>query len=552
MRVLRAILRYSEKRRLVLATVLATGAGAGSTALLAVINRALYLFNPVGETLLVWGFAGLCLFVAVSRVLSADLLQVLGSELACDLQVRLSRQLLATRLRRLEEVGAHRLMVALTDDIRAVTTALMEIPIAAVNSAVVVGGLVYMSLLSWQMLVVVALFLVAGVTTYYFSLLAGVKRQRLERDKQDQLYKHFRGSTEGIQELKIRQPRREGFFALLRQTAEEFRDLRVSTQRIFIIGASWGNLLFFVVLGLVIFWGATLENVDRPVLSGYVLVLLYILGPLQMVLFTAPTLTRANVALEKIERLGISLNEQAEESTAIRSELTLPWRTIELVGVAHSYHLDEASNFMLGPLDLKLVPGELIFVIGGNGSGKTTLAKLLLGLYPPEKGQIYFDGRPIDEHNREEYRNLFSVVFANFFLFEELLGLESPDLDARARDYLRRLQLQHKVRVTNGRISTVDLSQGQRKRLALLHAALDDRPLFLFDEWAADQDPEFKKVFYQQILPELKAQGKTVVVISHDDAYYGVGDRLIKLDYGQVVFDLPIDQSPYRRSPAKP
>jgi putative ATP-binding cassette transporter len=392
---------------------------------------------------------------------------------------------------------------------------------------------------------------VVGVTTYYLSLLAGVKRQRLERDKEDQLYKHFHGETEGIQELKIRKPRREGFFAKLRRTAEEFRDLRVSAQRIFIVGASWGNLLFFIVVGLVVFWGSTLDEIDRPVLSGYVLVLLYILGPLQMILLSIPNMTRANVALEKIERLGLNLLQDAEESMEIRGELAVDWQKLELSGVEHSYHhVDSSSRFTLGPMDLDFRPGELVFLIGGNGSGKTTLAKLLIGLYAPEKGELRFDGRRIDDNNREEYRNLFSVVFSNFFLFEDLLGLESPDLDEKAKEYLKKLQLHNKVRVKNGRFSTVDLSQGQRKRLALLHAALDDRPIFLFDEWAADQDPEFKKVFYHQILPELKARGKTVLVISHDDAYYGVGDRVIKLDYGQVIYDLPVEKTPFAgRSP---
>ena len=546
MRVLKSILRYSDKKQLTIAMILGAAAGGGSTALLAIINRALYLFNPIGDKLIFWGFIGLCLFVAVSRVYSADILQVLGSRLACDLQIELSRKILSARLRRLENLGAHRLLVALTDDIRAVTAALMDIPIAMVNIAVVIGGLVYMALLSWHMMVVVALFMVVGTSTYYWSLVLGVKRQRLERDKEDHLFKHFRGVTEGIQELKIHHPRRESFFTKMRHTAEEFRDLRVAAQRIFIIGASWGNLLFFIVIGVVIFMGSTLEGIDRPVLSGYIIVLLYILGPLQMVLFAAPNLTRADVALEKIERLGLNLLEDAEESAVPSGELSRTFERVELRGVEHTYHhVDQASHFTLGPMNLEFRPGELIFIVGGNGSGKTTLAKLLIGLYAPEKGDIRVDGEAVTRQNREDYRHLFSVVFSNFFLFEDLLGLESPDLDERAQQYLKQLQLQHKVRVRQGRFSTVDLSQGQRKRLALLQACLDDRPIFLFDEWAADQDPEFKKVFYHQILPELKARGKTILAITHDDAYYGVGDRVIKLDYGQIVFDLPVEESPY-------
>jgi putative ATP-binding cassette transporter len=208
------------------------------------------------------------------------------------------------------------------------------------------------------------------------------------------------------------------------------------------------------------------------------------------------------------------------------------------MGVTHQYGGDTSdSRFVLGPVNLKFAPGEVVFVVGGNGSGKTTLAKLITGLYAPEKGGIIIDGEPITDVNRESYRQLFSVVFSDFYLFESLLGFQSPEGDERAREYLGRLNLDHKVKVTNGKLSTIDLSQGQRKRLALLTAYLEDRPIYLFDEWAADQDPSFKELFYLHLLPELRDKGKTVFVISHDDKYYHVGDRTIKLEYGKVECD---------------
>ena len=187
------------------------------------------------------------------------------------------------------------------------------------------------------------------------------------------------------------------------------------------------------------------------------------------------------------------------------------------------------------PIDLTLSPGELVFIVGGNGSGKSTLAKLITGLYVPDAGEILLDGILVDDRNRELYRQLFSTVFADFYLFERLLGLGLQDLDAQAKTYLEQLQLTHKVTIENGKLSTTALSQGQRKRLALLTAYLEDRPIYLFDEWAADQDPFFREIFYQQLLPELKQRGKAVLVISHDDRYFHLADRLLKLDYGQIV-----------------
>ena len=214
------------------------------------------------------------------------------------------------------------------------------------------------------------------------------------------------------------------------------------------------------------------------------------------------------------------------------------FESLELKGVTHSYHRElENKSFTLGPIDLSFAPGELVFLVGGNGSGKTTLAKLICGLYTPEFGEIRLNFEPVMAQGREAYRQLFSVVFSDFHLFENLLGLETVGLDSRADNYLKQLQLNHKVQIADGTFSTIDLSQGQRKRLALLTAFLENRPFYIFDEWAADQDPLFKEVFYLQLLPELKAQGKTVLVISHDDRYYTIADRIIKLDYGKLNHD---------------
>jgi putative ATP-binding cassette transporter len=179
-----------------------------------------------------------------------------------------------------------------------------------------------------------------------------------------------------------------------------------------------------------------------------------------------------------------------------------------------------------------------VFIVGGNGSGKSTLAKLITGLYIPEAGEIRLDEELITEQNREWYRQHFSVVFSDFYLFDELWGLENSGLDSKVQEYLKVLQLDHKVKVTNGKFSTTALSQGQRKRLALLTAYLENRPIYLFDEWAADQDPAFKKIFYTELLTKLRDQGKTVLVISHDDRYFHLADRIVKLEYGKVEFDI--------------
>src|SRR5262249_23042536 len=269
--------------------------------------------------------------------------------------------------------------------------------------------------------------------------------------------------------------------------------------------------------------------------------LLYMMAPLQMILNAAPGLVRARIALRNVHDLGIKLSRSAspEKTGGALSEVR-PVR-LQLRNVVYSHRqADSPDRFTVGPIDLAIEPGELLFITGGNGSGKTTLGKLLAGLYTPDEGDLCYNGERVTDENRDSYRQLFSGVFSDFFLFESLLGLEQAQLDDRAREYIRLLRLNEKVRVQDGVFSTTALSQGQRKRLALLTCCLEDRPILFFDEWAADQDASFKEFFSATILPGLRAQEKPVIVISHDDRYYGVADRIVNLESGRITSAAPV------------
>ena len=179
-----------------------------------------------------------------------------------------------------------------------------------------------------------------------------------------------------------------------------------------------------------------------------------------------------------------------------------------------------------------------MILAGGNGSGKTTLVKVLAGLYTPRRGAVRVDGREIGEGERSAYRELFTVLFADGHLFKDLLGLERPGLEHEAREGLERLGLGERVGLDGIAYTTTDLSQGQRRRLALLNARLEDRPVCIFDEWAANQDPHFKRAFYREILPELREAGKAILVISHDEEYYDAADRVVRLRGGRIVDEI--------------
>ena len=538
MKLIRVLLSYS-RRTVILAIFGGIITGVCNAALLAIIHSALIAGREASANLL-WGFIALWFILPISRIASQVTLSHVVHTAVYDLRMHLSRQILGAPLRQLEEVGPHRLFAALNDDVGAVSGALANIPTIIMNSTILVGGLLYLGWLSWPVLIGVVILMSVGLFTSRMIIRKASGYLRRAREDFDALFKHFRALIDGNKELKLHRSRRQSFMErILEATAKSYRRHNWIAAGIQTAASGMGGMLFFLLVGLLVFGVPAYTNVSTQVLTGYVILLLFIMMPLELVSMMLPALFRANIALEKVESLGLSLAANTTEKEAAETAEELPaWETLELRGVVHSYYREaENSRFTLGPIDLKLTSGELVFITGGNGSGKTTLAKLLIGLYPPEAGELRINGEPVTDENRDWYRQHFTVVFSDFFLFDSLLGLEAPKLDDKAREYLVKLQLNHKLEVKEGVLSTTQLSQGQRKRLALLTAYLEDRSIYLFDEWAADQDPTFKQTFYHSLLPELKARGKTVIVISHDDRYYEVADRVIKLEDGKLEYD---------------
>lgn len=526
----------------VLAIVAGVVSGASNAGLLAVINSAIHTVEPWTNRTMVWQFVALCLLLPAARAFSSYILTSLAQNTVLELRTKLSRRILAAPLLRLEEIGSHRLLAALTQDVATIVIAMQSLPLLFVHGALVLGSLVYLGWLSWKVLVIVVGCLVVGVVTYQLPMIKATVYQRRAREEADALYGHFRTVTGGFKELKLHYPRQDGLIRGLDATGRALKRLTVISSTIFSAAGGWGQLVVFAMIGAIVFLVPSFETVGLKTMTGYALVLLYMMAPMEVILEAIPNLARAQVSFRKIDELGLSLDEKSGPALRAVGAPVPPaqpeWKNLELSGVTHAYHREgEEEPFTLGPIDLKVWKGETVFLVGGNGSGKTTLAKLVLGLYAPESGELRFDGVPVTDANRADYLHQFSVVFADFHLFDSLLGLEAAETDAEAARYLQLLNLSHKVSVKDGKLSTVALSQGQRKRLALLTAYLEDRPIYLFDEWAADQDPVFKEVFYLRLLPELKARGKTVIVISHDDHYYGVADRIVKLDYGQIEYD---------------
>ena len=535
MRLISFLLRAS-RRNVFLAVVAGSIAGLSNTGLLAIINAAVN--NPrLSKLTLAADFIGLSILTLSCRVIADALISRVSQRSIFNLRMQLSRQILNAPLSHLEKVGAARILTSLTDDVSAIANALAGIPPFFMNIATLTGCLIYLGWLSWQMLLGLLGFMIVGVLSYQFLMNRAMRYFALVREHGDMLYQHFRGLTQGTKELKIHHRRREAFLNdKLRSTAAALQRYTVAGSTVLAAAMGWGQLLIFIFVGLLLF---AVHSSDIRTMIGFTLVTIFLMTPIESILNTFSSMGRANIAMKKVEGLGVSLSTHLTDASPVfKAGKERTWTSLELIGVTHDYKKEgEENNFRVGPLNLSFRVGELVFLVGGNGSGKTTFVKVFTGLYLPENGEIRLDGKLVTDKNREDYRQLFAVVFSDFFLFESLLGLHVATLDAKAQEYLIQLHLDHKVQVSNGVLSTTDLSQGQRKRLALLTAYLEDRPIYVFDEWAADQDPVFKEVFYCKLLPELKAKGKMVLVISHDDHYYHVADRIIKMDDGKIEYD---------------
>jgi putative ATP-binding cassette transporter len=509
--------------------------GACSVFLIAQISSALTATEGERGTMALI-FIATAIAVMLSYVSAAILFERLGQRGHAELRSFVARKVLAADYRNLETVGAARIQSALAEHCTHVAEFFVSFPVILMNAVIVAGCLLYMAWLSWQVFLLAILVVGLGSVGYHLAHLRAIRHLNIASEEQDKLFSYFRSLTDGAKELRLNNRKRKAFYEeVLAGSIETVRRERTFGMSLFVASGGWAQFLLYVFIGMVLF-ALVSDGPDRTlVMTGYALVFVYMVGPLEALLLNIPRANLAKVSAERIEEITRAMTT-LEIETDNSSPLGL--QSIALQGVLHRYYHEQSDElFTLGPIDLDFRPGEITFLVGGNGSGKTTLAKLLVGLYPPEEGQILFNGKVVDETNRDRYRQLFSTVFSDFHLFDRLLETSRVDLDNEGNRLLAKLHLQNKVKVQNGAFTTLALSQGQRKRLALVVAYLENRPFFIFDEWAADQDPVFKEVFYRELLPELRAMGKAVLVISHDDRYFHLADRLIRMESGCLTFN---------------
>ncbi|HET6377217.1 MAG TPA: cyclic peptide export ABC transporter [Methylocella sp.] len=524
------------QRPLLISVFAGIAAGASSAVLLAFINSTLADAEHAGTEAAAF-FFGLCLLMLFAGTFSDILVTRLTQNIIYDLRIWLSRRILSIPLEQLQTHGPHRLMAALTEDINSVANAYHMLPVLFIEGSMALGGIAYIAWLSWALFAILLGFLLAGLTVFFIAQRWTLRFMRRAREADDALFGHFRALTGGWKELKMDARRRHAFLNReLSPAASAIRSSLNSGLTIFALGAHSSKLLFFIAIGAVLFVPALSADGGMDSARSWTLSILFLMGPIETVVNTFPVLGQGLVALRKLYALAAAMAEEELMSDS-RKALNLLQKPciLELTGVTYRYPSEGGEpGFAIGPIDLRIEPGELVFITGGNGNGKTTLALLILGLLVPAEGEIKLGGETVSGKQRDLYRQNFAAVFADAFVFSSILGYETPPFTEKAGKLLKSFQLSHKVTVTEGKFSTVDLSYGQRKRLALLSAFVEDRPFYVFDEWAAEQDPIFREIFYTSILAKLKSEGKTVIAITHDEQYYHIADRLLRFSGGRI------------------
>ncbi|BBR59676.1 MULTISPECIES: multidrug ABC transporter permease/ATP-binding protein [Enterobacteriaceae] len=496
--------------------------------LIAFIN--VRLIETVDTTLAVLPeFLGLLLLLMAVTLGSQLALTTLGHHFVYRLRREFIKRILDTQVERVEKLGSASLLAGLTSDIRAITIAFVRLPELVQGIILTVGSAAYLAMLSTKMLLITALWMALTIWGGFMLVARVYRHMATLRETEDRLYNDYQTVLEGRKELTLNRERAEYVFEKkFTPNAQDYRHHIVRADTFHLSAVNWSNIMMLGAIGLVFWMANSLGWADTNVAATYSLTLLFLRTPLLSAVGALPTLLSAQVAFNKLNKFALApFRESFPQPTAHPN-----WQTLELRDVTFHY---EDNTFAVGPLNLTLKRGELVFLIGGNGSGKSTLAMLLTGLYQPVSGQILLDGQPLAADKPEDYRKLFSAVFTDVWLFDQLLGPEGQVADPALVDkWLAQLQMTHKVALEGGRILDLKLSKGQKKRVALLLALAEERDIIMLDEWAADQDPHFRREFYQVLLPLMQQMGKTIFAISHDDHYFIHADRLLEMRNGQL------------------
>jgi putative ATP-binding cassette transporter len=478
-------------------------------------------------------FVVLTIVYIVSRQYSVIETSELLEGILAKVRERIMLKVRKVDLGAIEALGRKRIAETLSHDCFVISEAGPTLVRGTSSAVTLVFAGVYVATLSLLAFGLVCALVICAIVFYRRSQVQSRDIFLRSRAKDDAFFAAVNHFLQGFREVKVNYWKGDELFhTRILADSRSSRRLKVLSIRHFTRGINTSSLSFLVLMGLVIF-ALPSFGVDKNVVQSVTYIILFINAPIDTLVLALPELLKANVAVANLRRVEAELDQAVSAGEEAPPSGAAPdFQRIELDEVVFSYvDRDRNKSFTVGPLSMSLNKGEILFVSGGNGSGKSTLLRLVLFLQSQAGGTVRWDGTVVGRDNAADYRLLFSPIFYDFHLFDRLYGLKGvaqADIDA----LLVSMEIDHKVSVRNGIFSTLDLSSGQRRRLALIVALLEDKPILMFDEWAADQDPAFRRHFYETILPGLKAKGKTVIAVTHDERYYSIADRVLHMEEG--------------------
>jgi len=456
------------------------------------------------------------------------------------IRLRLMDQIRHSELLSIEGIGRARIVAAITSDTAVLTQASNMLAFTIQGAVLVFFVAIYVAFLSIAaILTTIVIISIAAVIFHQKNKrLIGEKQRSAEWERR--LFDRLTDFLDGFKEVRLNRQRSDDLFDDAVNVSRTAANIKITTQAETFRMIVNSQLSMYVLLGAVVFIAPQLSSsLAGAELTKTTTALMFIVGAAFGLVQSIPVLLNANASADRIAHLEALLRETVTSTGLSRIAAPKRFDRIEVRNLMFRY-VDKFSDtaFQIGPIDFTLQSGELVFITGGNGSGKSTFLRVLSGLYPPDSGDITLDGMRIDGNTRDSYRALMSAIFFDYHLFHRLYGISEPDPGEVDR-LLAKFRLGDKTGLTpDGEFRTLDLSGGQRRRLALIVSMLEKRPILLLDEWTAEQDPEFRRKFYDELLPELMQAGATIVVITHDDRYLDELDlpaRRIRMDEGRII-----------------
>jgi putative ATP-binding cassette transporter len=481
-------------------------------------------------------FFSLVLVILLTKAISVILVNNIAKSATGNLKIKIAKKINKMKIEEVERIGFPKLLNILSDDVNFVSNAALAIPMMIVSSVTILGMLAYLAVLDLRVFAIVIIAIIVGVFIFQAPVNLVENLYEKARDLKDTIQEGIRGLIFGAYELKLNQSKADRYIdeELIKPQNKAIYLEKIGDAIIHLAGTA-SDLLSFFIIGMIVFILPNYIQFSGTESYGIVMALLYISAPIAAILGMFQQIKKGQVALKRIHEI----DKIAPEGFKINRNLETKWQAYRAQDVSYQYPSNDIDDsFALQRVSLTFFPGSINFIVGGNGSGKSTLSKLLSLHYIPNHGSMLFDSMEVNAQNIIQARERISVIYSDYYLFRKLYRPHNDLDEIKVNHYLKLLNLTGKTEFIAGCFTTTKLSDGQRRRLALLVALLEDKDIYIFDEWAADQDPEFKNIFYKKILPAIRQDNKLVIVITHDDRYFGCADRVIHMEDGTVVKDI--------------